>query len=70
VSEHKISTVDDLLKSISDSEFLAHTGSLEQYLRELWKTVQESRDQTVTLTLIKEILENAAVTEPAPFNEA
>lgn len=70
MSEYQIRTVDDLLKSISDSELLEYTGPLEQYLRGLWKVIQESREQTVTLPLIKEILEKAAVKDPAPFNEA
>ena len=69
VSEHQIRTLNDLLISIPTSGMLKYAGSLEEYLRGLWRVVEKNRHQTPSAALIEKMLNEAAIVEPTPFDE-
>lgn len=45
-----------------------YVGSLEEYLRALWRLIQIHQDRPVTFALLAELLRDAFTTEPLPFD--
>lgn len=46
------------------------TGTLEEYLRSLWGLIQMNRESEITFSLLGQLLHDAFVNEPPPFDES
>jgi hypothetical protein len=57
------------LEALVESTAPTFRGSLEEYLRALWKLIQEHREDTVSWSLLAHLLADAFITEPATFDE-
>ena len=68
MGDNQINTLNDLLNSIP-SVVYGYAGSLEAYLRGLWKVTQKCRHQTTSPALIEQVLYEAVMAEPAPFDK-
>ena len=68
----QIKTIGDFRRFVL---FLAHTRahttskSLEEYLRTLWNLIQQAEAEPVSFDLLGQLLQDAFLAEPLPFQE-
>ena len=68
----QVQTLKDLgtfVSALVEQQEKVYQGSLEEYLRALWKLIQGHQDDTVTFALLAELFQNAFTTVPLPFDK-
>ncbi len=72
MTESKVETVGDFrrfVEKLVTAKASSYQGSLEDYLRSLWKLIQQRRNEPVSYRLLSSLLDEAFSAAPAPFDE-
>ncbi|MBI1881053.1 MAG: hypothetical protein HYR94_22975 [Chloroflexi bacterium] len=58
------------IANLIETKAASYQGTLEDYLRSLWKLIQQQCDEPASFALLANLLEEAFSTEPIPFDES
>ena len=69
----EVKTISDFRRyvlSLADGRATASNRSLEEYLRALWRCIQQIQAEAVTFSLLAQLLQDAFIVDPLPFDES
>jgi hypothetical protein len=73
MNKYPVETQEDFrtfIANLIETRATSYQGTLEDYLRSLWKLIQQYRDERVSFALLANLLEEAFSTQPMPFDES